>query len=114
MSRAISITLASIALIVLAGCGKKAPPLDEKEHLKVVVRADGAIFADGVQSDLADLSRRLDILKQKAGVVWYYRASPQGEPPPHSMAVMKLVVDKRLPIAMFLKEDFSQRMTFTK
>jgi hypothetical protein len=53
----------------------------------------------------------LDALKEKKGVVWFYRANPQGEPPPHSMDVMKLVIDKRLPIALFVKEDFSERVS---
>jgi hypothetical protein len=104
-------TVFFIALAAFSGCGKKEAAVDEKEHLKVVVRADGTILADGARSDLGDLARRLDALKEKKGVVWFYRANPQGEPPPHSMDVMKLVIDKRLPIALFVKEDFSERVS---
>ena len=100
------------ALFGAVGCSKKEAVLDEKVHLKIVVKADGTIFADGAQSDLADLSRRLDVLKEKKGVVWYHRANPGGEPHPQAMATIKLVADKQLPIAMFLKEDFSERMPF--
>jgi len=56
MWRTTLITLAATALLASVGCGKKAPQINDKEHLKVVVKADGAILADGVQCDLADLS----------------------------------------------------------
>ena len=110
MRAKILVSIFFVALVALIGCAKKEAVADDKPHLKVIVRADGTILADGTRSDLGDLARRLDALKEKKGVVWYHRANPQGEPPPHSMDVMKLVVDKRLPIALFVKEDFSERM----
>ena len=96
------------SLLLLVGCAKQRSVHDGKEHVKVVVKADGTLFVEGTRSSLADLSGRLDVLKTKQGVVWYYRANPVGEPSPEAMAVIKLVIDKQLPIAMFSKEDFSE------
>jgi len=75
--------------------------------LKVSVLVSGAVLLDGEPTSLEELGARLDRLKADQPVVWYYREAAGGEPPPEAMQVMKLVVDKRLPISLCSKPDFS-------
>jgi hypothetical protein len=57
MRHKIMITLAAIALAAFAGYENKVASLDEKEHLKVVVKADGTMLADGAEYNLAEAQR---------------------------------------------------------
>ena len=40
-------------------------------------------------------------------MVWYHREAAEGEPPAEAMQVMKLIVDKQVPISLCSKADFS-------
>jgi hypothetical protein len=75
--------------------------------LKVSVLVSGAVLLDGEPTSLEELGARLESLKADRPVVWYYREAAGAEPPPEAMQVMKLVVDKRLPISLCSKPDFS-------
>lgn len=75
--------------------------------LKVSVLVSGAVLLDGELVSLEGLGAKLDSLKADRPVVWYYREVPGGEPPPEAMQVMKLVVDRKLPISLCSKADFS-------
>jgi hypothetical protein len=75
--------------------------------LKVQVSAGGDIIADGQPVTLEKLATRLAELKQAGGSVWYYRASPAGEPHPNALKVIGLVTASRLPIRLSARSDFS-------
>jgi hypothetical protein len=75
--------------------------------LKVSVLVSGAVLLDGQPVSLEELGTKLESMKAERPVVWYYREAAGAEPPPEAMQVMKLVVDKRLPISLCSKPDFS-------
>lgn len=58
--------------------GKKAlEALKEKEILKVKIFITGKIFINNKESTMEELNLKLDGLKDKNGLVWYYRESPE-------------------------------------
>jgi hypothetical protein len=75
--------------------------------LKVSVKVSGAVLLDGEPVSLEGLGAKLESLKADRPVVWYHREAAEGEPPAEAMQVMKLVVDKQLPISLSSKADFS-------
>jgi hypothetical protein len=75
--------------------------------LKVSVLVSGAVLLDGEQVSLEELGAKLESLKADRPVVWYYREAARGEPPAEAIQVMKLVVDRKLPISLCSKADFS-------
>ncbi len=85
-----------------------AANFDTSVVAKIVVRADGTLLFDGRKVEIRDLNALLTPIKEKNGVVWYYRANPQSDPPPKAMEVLKVIMAKELPIKLFSKEDFSE------
>jgi hypothetical protein len=83
--------------------GKPAAPVVGK----IAVTAKGDVSFDGKPVTIDVLKERLAGLKQRSGVVWYYREAGRGEPPAQATQVIKLVIDNRLPISMSTKPDFS-------
>jgi hypothetical protein len=75
--------------------------------LKVSVNVSGAVLLDGEPVSLEGLGAKLESLKADRLVIWYYREAAEGEPPAEAMQVMKLIVDKQLPISLSSKADFS-------
>jgi hypothetical protein len=75
--------------------------------LKIAALADGTLWADAKEVDLASLEAHLDKLKREKGVVWYYRENPAREPHPRAMEAIKLIVKYELPVTMSTKPDFS-------
>ena len=97
------------ALLTAVGCrAEKNPDFDASVVMRIVILADGAVLIDGTRTELPDVSAKLSSLAERKGVVWFYRANPQGEPPPNAMEVLKMVIDARRPIQLFTKEDFSE------
>ncbi|HZQ46577.1 MAG TPA: hypothetical protein VFC07_06175, partial [Verrucomicrobiae bacterium] len=62
---------------------------------------------DGTAATIQSLQASLHTLSEKHGVVWYYREAGRQEPPPIAMAVMKAVVEGRLPIRLSSRPDYS-------
>lgn len=91
------------------GCAeKKKPDYETSIVLKIVIHADGSILVDGARTNLPEVPAKLVSLTERKGVVWFSRANPEGEPPPNSMEVLKMIMDARRPIQLFTKEDFSE------
>jgi hypothetical protein len=65
------------------------------------------LLLNGTATDLSEIEAEFARLKKVGGAVWYYRESPESEPPANAMAVVKLVVKYKLPISMSSKPDFS-------
>ena len=87
-------------------------PLTAAEPLvaRVSALASGTLLLNGKPSDIKSIDAELGKIKERNGEVWYYRESPQAEPHPNAMAVVKLVVKHRLPISMSTKPDFSDHV----
>jgi len=73
---------------------------------RIRVSRDGEIWCDDVRTSLADLGSRLAQLRAAQGVVWYYREEAGDDPAPEAMAVVRMVVEQRLPISMSTRADF--------
>jgi hypothetical protein len=76
-------------------------------RLKISVLASGAILLDGQPGDLEQLDAALERAKQDHGQVWYYRELAGVAPPAAGLAVIQRVVQRKLPISLSSKPDFS-------
>jgi hypothetical protein len=74
---------------------------------RIRVSRAGEIWCDDVRTSLGELGPRLTELRAAHGVVWYYREAVDSEPAPEAMAVVRMVVEQRLPISMSTREDFA-------
>ncbi len=80
----------------------------EPEHvLKVKVLQSGKVFADDKVVSLDELDHELSGLKEKEGVVWYYREDGMADPPEVATDVMDLVIKYELPVSFSSQPDFS-------
>src|SRR5260370_4564207 len=68
--------------------------------------ASVAILQDGQTGELEQLDAALERAKQDHGQVWYYREAT-GAAPPTGLAVIQRVVQRKLPISLSSKPDFS-------
>ena len=75
--------------------------------VRIWVSRTGSIQLDGKQVDLAAVNATLTELAKHKGAVLYGRDDPGQAPHPNAMKVMQLVVEKRLPIQLSTKRDFS-------
>jgi hypothetical protein len=73
---------------------------------RIRVSRGGEIWCDDVRMSLADLGPQLAQLRAAQGVVWYYREEAGDDPAPEAMAVVRMVVEQRLPISMSTRADF--------
>jgi hypothetical protein len=90
-----------LCLLSVMSCAKRQPVYEPKGPiLKVFVNADGTILADGQPTTLDDLRKKFAELKTKDGAVWYSRANPGGDPPPHAMEVIVAITEARLPVKL--------------
>ena len=83
------------------------PSFNTNSVIRISVLQSGKILANGVETSLVELDSQLTQIKSQNGVVWYYREQAQGEPPSAATDVIKLVINRRLPISMSSKSDFS-------
>ena len=105
-----------IALILIYGCSPKneSPSSSDSDGriLKISVFQSGSIHVNGVAVSLSELVDRLDKIRNARGTVWYYRESASAEPPKEAMLVIKEIIDRKLPIKMSTKPDFSDFVRF--
>jgi hypothetical protein len=81
------------------------------EVIRVSVLADGRLLLDGRPVTLAEMAGTLDAAPREATAVWYYRENAAEEAPPAGLQVMKLIVERRLPVRLSSKPDFSDAVT---
>jgi hypothetical protein len=76
--------------------------------VKIRVHLTGKIFVDEQEMSLSELGDVLDELKTKNGVVWYFRETPDKEPPESVNEIIKKVLDavtaRNLPIQLQTEE----------
>jgi hypothetical protein len=76
-------------------------------NLKISVLKTGEVRVEGKHVGLKEVEQELDKLKTAGGSVWYYREAAQEEPHPNAMEVIRMVAERRLPIRLCSKPDFS-------
>ena len=79
--------------------------------LKVSVLANGTVLLDGNPVTLEGLAHAMDAAPKGGTQVWYYRENAAGEAPSVAIPVMKLIVERRLPIRLSAKPDFSDSLS---
>lgn len=98
-----------LALLMTASCGgsdRRGTPNSTSGHIsRVKVTQTGVIYLNGKTTSIEDLKKEFALLKSQNGSVWYFRENPQGEPTEQAMAVIKAVVDNKLPIKMCPSEQ---------
>jgi len=73
---------------------------------QISVLGDGSVLLNGKNVGLAELADALRGLPEGTSVC-YYRENATGEAPPAATEVMKLIADRRLPVRLSTKPDFS-------
>lgn len=79
--------------------------------LKISVFASGDLLLDGLPISLAKLEEVISQAEPGKSVVWYYRDNGASEPPPIALEVMQLITERRLPIRLSSRPDFSDSVT---
>ena len=74
--------------------------------LKVSVLANGTVLLDGNPVTPEALAEALDGAPKDDTAVWYYRENAAGEAPAAAIPVMKLIVERRLPLRLYTRPDF--------
>ena len=111
-----SLSLLVVLLLCILGCEGRSEQEGAKtreqgtvhqssEIAKVKVTRIGAIYHNGKAITIDEVKKEFARLKQVNGTVWYHRENPQGEPPPEALAVIKAIVDAKLPVKL-LEKDF--------
>lgn len=75
--------------------------------LKISVLSNGNLLLDGRECALGDLGSALNNAQNTGNAIWYFRENPAGDPPPHAMAVLDLIMNADLPVSMSAQADFS-------
>ena len=83
-------------------------PTPDSPYVRVFMTKDGVLSVNGKQSSMAELSTVLDEMVSKHGVVLYSRDAPEEfEPHPSAKSVIDAVIQRKLPIRLCRKTDFS-------
>jgi hypothetical protein len=96
------LALATIFLSLASNADK-----DSKMELQITIQESGGVLLGGIAIKPSELTAALDETKEKNGAVWYYRENPAAEPPPSATQVIQMIIDRKLPITMSTKPDFS-------
>jgi hypothetical protein len=75
--------------------------------IKIKVMQNGDVYADGKAVGLDRLPDLLAEAKLRSKAAWVYREDLFGEPSAVAMEVLRLIMDRRLPISLSSKPDFS-------
>jgi len=105
------VLLVSSLAVAFASCKEegKAPvgPAPGAPVARIWISQSGTVELDGKPVELGALAKALDGLAAKKGVVYYGRDAAAQEAPAVSMQIIKLITDRRLPIRLSTKKDFS-------
>lgn len=107
MKTKINIIVAVFLILVTSQKLSFADVKEAEQVLKVKVLQSGKVFADDKIVTLDELDRQFADLKDKQGVVWYYREDGTAEPPVVATDVMDLVIKYELPVSFSSRPDFS-------
>lgn len=79
--------------------------------LRVSVLSSGEVLLDGNPVTPSRLAEIMDATPKGETAVWYYRETAAGEPPEIARQVIQLIADRRLPVRLSTKPDFSDAVT---
>lgn len=74
---------------------------------KVALLQNGKVSFNGQAVSIEKLRAKLAELKKQDGTVWYYRETPQGEPPAIFTQVLEAIIENQLPVSLSTEPDFS-------
>jgi len=109
----ISILLMALALLQLncknrigeAEAAKKFAEWEANGIAKVKVDETGAIYLNAKPVSLDELGNEFARIKKLNGAVWYYRLSQTQAAEASGMAIMKKIVEYRLPVKLCASND---------
>jgi hypothetical protein len=85
--------------------------MPEPRILKVSIIATGELLLDGLPITVASLEQVITQSEATNLIVWYYRENAVDEASPLAMEVLKLITERRLPIRLSSRPDFSDAVT---
>jgi hypothetical protein len=94
-------------LLVISSLSPLASLGQMRPVARLAVFADGRVTLDGQPLQASKLDESFALLKQRNGMVWYYRQNAEAEPHPNAMSAIQLVVKHQLPVSLSTKPDFS-------
>ncbi len=94
---------AILGLIFLLG----VTPTVSKPIDRIYVLQSGAICLNGKSVTPEALRAELKKLKRANGIVWYSRENSAGDATDKQMVAIKIVVDERLPIQLYIDKTFT-------
>ncbi len=110
--RIIRITAAALLLLAApVGAEQTLAPSSEPTAIaaiKINITKTGRIFVNDQESSFEGLKMKLIRLKEKNGMVFYYREDPEKEPPAMATEVIKLIIENKLPVRICRLPDCSQ------
>jgi biopolymer transport protein ExbD len=110
-------------LAVSSGCGDSGKSPDSSNPatqsssntegvVKIAVLTDGTVFVNSESVAIDSLASKLDSIGE-IKEIWYHREAPDaGEPHENAMKAIAEIANRKLPIAMYLDRDFTQRANF--
>ncbi|TWT77580.1 hypothetical protein [Neorhodopirellula pilleata] len=122
-------TLAVLLLVslVTAGCAdpkmqsEPSDPVSQSQTnpdgqndgvVKIAVLTDGTVIVNSETVPIESLASKLDSISD-IKEIWYHREAPDAaEPHENAMKAIAEIANRKLPIAMYLDRDFTQRATF--
>ena len=113
----ISVLLIGLALLQLncsnrvrkAEAAKKFAEWEANGIAKVKVDENGQIYLNSKPLSLDELGNEFARIKKLNGVVWYYRLSQTQAAEASGVAIMKKVVEYRLPVKLCATDDPSRK-----
>ncbi len=97
-----SLFLAALAINVTEA---RTGPSAEPPVAKVKVHHGGGVSLDGQSATLDQLREGLKKHKEVEGVVWYYRTSEDPKSRETGEAVIKIIIELKLPVRLMEKDD---------
>jgi hypothetical protein len=82
-------------------------PQADSPYVTIWVSRAGAIELNGKLADLDAVDKALTRLEKENGAVVYGREMPKLDPNPTVLQVLKIVVEKQLPIRLSVRRDFT-------
>jgi len=80
--------------------------------VKIAVLTDGTVFVNSESVSIDSLASKLDSMGD-IKEIWYHREAPDAsEPHDNAMKAIAEIANRKLPIAMYLDRNFTQRANF--
>ncbi|PWQ98086.1 hypothetical protein [Leucothrix arctica] len=107
MALVIRLLAFTFIFLSLASNAEEVSNIESGMELQISIQASGGVLLGGVAVKPSELITALDKAQKIKGSVWYYRENPETEPPPSASQVIQMIIERKLPITMSTKPDFS-------